>query len=92
MSNRYSIAEARNQLARIVHDAEQGHPVEFTRRGKPVAVLVSLTEYERLSGERVGFWDAVCDFRREHDVESLNIDFPDSKQLRDKSPGRKVNL
>jgi len=43
-----SIAEAKNQLPRIVQQAETGDPVHITRHGKPVAVLVSEAEYERL--------------------------------------------
>jgi len=92
MSNRYSIAEARNQLARIVHDAEKGHPVELTRRGKPVAVLVSAREFQRLNSGKEDSWEAICRFRREHDLEKLNIDFPPSARLRDRSLGRKVKL
>jgi prevent-host-death family protein len=52
MNAAYSIAEAKNNLARLVHEAEQGHAVRLTRRGKPVAVLISTEQYERLSGPR----------------------------------------
>jgi prevent-host-death family protein len=45
MANRYSIAEARDRLARLVHDAEKGIAVELTRLGKRVAVLVSMKDY-----------------------------------------------
>ena len=55
MANRYSIARAPDQLARIVRDVEQGHLVEVTRRGKPVAVLVSAHEYQRLSAGHEDF-------------------------------------
>jgi prevent-host-death family protein len=52
MSDAYSIAEAKNNLSGLVHEAEQGHPVRLTRRGKPVAVLISTEQYERLSKPR----------------------------------------
>ena len=52
MSDAYSIAEAKNNLSGLVHEAEQGHPVRLTRRGKPVAVLISTQQYERLSKPR----------------------------------------
>lgn len=45
----YSIAQARDQLPQLVHTAEQGTPVELTRRGKQVAVILSAKEYDRLS-------------------------------------------
>lgn len=43
-----SIAQARNTLTELVYQAEEGQPVRFTRRGRPVAVLISEVEYERL--------------------------------------------
>ena len=52
MNDAYSIAAAKNNLSGLVHEAEQGHPVRLTRRGKPVAVLISTEQYERLSKPR----------------------------------------
>ena len=52
MNDAYSIAEAKNNLSGLVHEAEQGRPVRLTRRGKPVAVLISTEQYERLSKPR----------------------------------------
>ena len=46
----YSIAEAPDQLSRVVHQAEEDGPVELTRRGKTVAVVVSADDCERLAG------------------------------------------
>lgn len=45
---RVSIADAKNRLTELLYQAEEGQPVQVTRRGQPVAVLVSETEYERL--------------------------------------------
>jgi len=44
----YSIAEAKNQLPKIVHEVESEGAVQLTRRGRPVAVILSGFEYERL--------------------------------------------
>ena len=44
MQKQFSIAEAKNRLPTIVHSVENGPPVELTRRGKPVAVLLSIQE------------------------------------------------
>ena len=43
----FSIAEARSDLARVIALATT-EPVEITRHGKPVAVLVEPGVYERL--------------------------------------------
>jgi prevent-host-death family protein len=87
-----SIAQARDGLANLVHEVEGGAPVELTRRGKPVAVLVSFADYQRLLGEGPSFWDAMLAFRSatQHDDETLGIE-PDLF-ARDKSPGRNVDL
>ena len=65
MNDAYSIAEAKNNLSGLVHEAEQGHPVRLTRRGKSVAVLISTEQYERLSKPRkkVEWAAAVIDTR-----------------------------
>jgi antitoxin Phd len=87
---RYSIAEARNNFTSLVHAAEAGAAVELTRRGKPIAVLLALEEYERLSERRRGFAQLYRDFLRR------NPEFADGgiepeewlHDVRDTSPGR----
>jgi antitoxin Phd len=88
----YSIAEAKNALPSLVHAAETGQCVQITRRGKPVAVLLSMDDYERLTTPRPSFSAALAqffslppqDFSQDpsHD---LSLDLSD---LRDTSPGR----
>ena len=39
-----SIAVARDKLTSITRDVEGGTPVELTRHGRPVAVLLSVEE------------------------------------------------
>lgn len=90
MTNRYSIAEARDQLASLIHDAEKGVPVELTRRGKPVAVLVSLHEYQRLLASKQGFWDSLSRFRQSKLFHHGQVTERDLADLRDSSPGREV--
>jgi|FaiFalFF_MnMetaG_3_1042247.scaffolds.fasta_scaffold26612_2 prevent-host-death family protein len=46
-----SIAEGRRRLAELIREAEAGRSVTLLRRGKPVAVLMSASTYNRL--ERV---------------------------------------
>ncbi len=84
----YSIAEARDQLPGIVHEVEDRGPVELTRRGKPVAVIVSLREYERLARPREDFWEAYERLNKEYDFASLDITPDIFPPLRDRSPGR----
>jgi prevent-host-death family protein len=92
MSKRYSIAEARSNLPAIVDQVQAGQEVELTRRGKPVAVVVSLREIERLRSKPARFDETYERFLKMHPLREsgLEQDFFDS--LRDRDPGRKVNM
>ena len=74
MSKRVSIAEARDHLPALIRSAEHGEPVELTRRGKMVAVLVSSRDYERLTTGPPDLWVAIQKFRAEHDLSDLDIE------------------
>lgn len=91
MTKQYSIARARDNLARVVHEAERGDRIELTRRGKPVAVVLSATDYGRLTRKSPSFLQALHKFRERSKLEELDID-PDEiwGGLRDRSPGREV--
>lgn len=93
MPKQHTIADARANLADLVREAESGRPVELTRRGKRVAVLVSTRDYERLVGRPRHFSDAWDVFRGEVDVSSLAIE-PEEifAGVRDASPGRDPDL
>ena len=91
MSRRYSIADARISLPAIVDQAEAGKRIELTRRGKPVVVVVSLREFERLQGGRPGFRDAYKKFLDQHSLHEIGFD-GDVAPTRDKGTGRKVSL
>lgn len=93
MGKRHSIAEARSNLPKLIREAEAGQPVELTRRGEPVAVLISRQQYERLAGKRRPISEALDEFLRETDLADLAID-PDEifGGVRDTGPGRDVDL
>jgi prevent-host-death family protein len=88
----YSVAEARQNLARLIRDAERGRAVKITRRGQPVAVLLSASGYLALTGERRSFVDAIDAIRERLDVDHLGIGDDEFEGLRDRSPGREVPL
>ena len=91
MTRSYSIAEARDHFAAIVRDAERDSAVELTRRGEPVAVLLSIEEYRRLVAGRKNFWDAYSKFRDEVDLRRLGIEPEIFRGLRDVSTGREAS-
>jgi len=91
-STRVSVAEARQHFARLIKRAQQGKAIEITRRGEPVAVLISAAEYSAITGERPSFIDAAKQVRERLGVDSLNIGDSDFDGLREQSPGRDVSL
>lgn len=93
MDEQHSIAEARNQLPRLVREAESGKAVELTRRGEAVAVLIGRRDYERLAARARRFSEAWDAFTHDVDLKELEID-PDEifGGVRDKSPGRDHRL
>lgn len=63
----YSIAEARDKLPALVHEAERGRSVRITRRGKRAAVLISEAEYGKShGGARRGLGAAIQSWRERH--------------------------
>jgi len=86
---RVSVADAKNTLPALLHEAEV-EPVEITRRGKPVAVILSSAAYGRLRGKSEGLWAALDRFRETHDLEGLDAAAA-FEGVRDPSPrGRPV--
>ena len=58
MSKEVTVAEAKKQFSSWVRNAEYGEPVVITRRGKPVAALVSTQDLEQLKRLRAAGPDA----------------------------------
>jgi antitoxin Phd len=89
----YSIAAARDNFPSLVHAAQAGAAIEVTRRGKPIAVLLALEEYERLiaphRGSR-GFRETYLDFLQRNPDLVDNAVEPDEwpSSIRDLAPGR----
>ena len=92
MAKRYSIADARANLPSIIDEAEAGQPIELTRRGEPVAVILSVRELERLRSGRTQFRDAYRKFLESHSLREVGLDADSLDSTRDRGPGRKVSL
>jgi prevent-host-death family protein len=90
-TKRYSIAEAKDRLAKIVHEAEGGISIELTRRNEPVAAMISMQQYQQLQQQGGQFWHKL-----QHFLEKLgpdeHIDADDVKGWRDSTPGRNVEF
>ena len=93
MPKQQSIASARSNLPQLVRQAESGEPIELTRRGESVAVLIGRKQYERLASRSRRFSEAWKEFTHEVELSELAID-PDTifGDLRDTRPGREAGL
>lgn len=93
MRKQHSIAEARSNLPKLVREAESGEPIELTRRGESVAVLIGRKQYARLATHARRFSEAWNEFTEEIELSELAID-PDEifNDVRDSRAGRDVGL
>ena len=74
MTEQFSIAEARRNLAALVRGAENGKAVGLTRRGEPATVLVGRREFKRSASHRRGFADAWREFGESVDLAERVLD------------------
>ena len=93
-SKHYSIAESKNRLPALIHEAENDEPIFIHRRGKPVAVLLSLETYTRLTQKRPRSFTQAYDhfqalWQHEPDAALAEDDFDN---VRDSAPGRNPPL
>ena len=92
MTAKYSVAEARSKLPAIIDQAEAGLAIELTRRGKPVAVVVSFGEFARLQGDRLRFGDAYRNFLKRYSLEEVGLEGEFVAVARRGIAGREVSL
>jgi antitoxin Phd len=76
--NSWQLQQAREQLGKVLEDAQQG-PQVITRRGTEVAVVLSISEYQKLLSSR----EKLSEFFRNSPMADEELDF-----TRDKSPIR----
>ncbi len=92
MSKSYSVADARAHLPEILDDVEAGKDVELTRRGRPVALVLSPQRYEALRGEHAHFGDAYRAFLSRHSPTEVGLEPEFFDSLRARDSGRRVRL
>ena len=89
---KYTIAEARHNLAAIVHELEDKEQIELTRRGEPVAVLLSIKAYQRLTAPPKKFAAAYQEYLASQPVTEEEGEPDLLADVRDRTPGREVDL
>ncbi|MCL4183850.1 MAG: type II toxin-antitoxin system Phd/YefM family antitoxin [Burkholderiaceae bacterium] len=80
----WQLQEAKARLSELVKRTASQGPQEITLHGRPVAVVLSREDFERLTGNA----RSLVDFMRESPLYGLDeLEFP-----RDRSPAREVAL
>ncbi len=92
VAKRVSIAAARANLSTLVDEVAAGEQVELTRHGKPVAIVVSVAELERIRTGRQGFGPAFRRFLEEQRPGDLDLADAYTHVDRERGPGRPVDL
>src|SRR5260221_14202843 len=92
MPKAYSVADARTHLSDILDEVEAGAAVQLTRRGRPVAVVLSSQQYQDLRSKRSNFGYAYRLFLDRYVLGDVGVDADFFNSLRDREPGRRVRL
>ena len=92
MHKTISIAEARDNLAALLKALGRESVIRITRRGKPVAVLLSAENYDRLTSGKAEFWSAYTGYLERVDLAALDIGPEVFAAVRDISHGREVGV
>ena len=92
MARRMTAAQVRKEWAKVLKSAQRGTPVEVTRNGEPVAVVLSIATYRAIEQARKEtLSDVISRFRES--VDPHDLEGPDPwADVRDRSPGRDVEL
>jgi len=79
----WQLQEAKARFSELVRSAEDEGPQEITVHGRPAAVLLSRTDYERFQQQKPSF----VEFMRKSPLKGVDL-----KIRRDRSPVRTVKL
>lgn len=92
MKNQYSTQQLNQNLPEVLKQISQGNPIEITHSGEPFAVILSSSEYQRLTAQKSSFWESLQDFRDSNNLEELETETDVFADVRDRSIGREVNF
>jgi prevent-host-death family protein len=65
-----TIAEAKNNLSQLIYQLETDEVIHLTRHGKPVAVMLSEANYQKLTHQQAHLYPAIQQWRSQLDVDS----------------------
>lgn len=81
-----TIADAKNNLPKLVHAAQAGDDIHLTRHGRPVAVLISEERYQQMLGAGKSVFREILQWREDHG--SVELTDEEITSWRSRSHGR----
>ena len=85
-----TIAEAKNNLSQLIYQLESDEPIHLTRHGKPVAVMLSEANYQKLTHKDNSLYQAIQQWRSQLEGDSALTE-TELKTLRSGSQGREFS-
>jgi prevent-host-death family protein len=85
-----TIAEAKNNLSQLIYQLESDEPIHLTRHGKPVAVMLSEENYQKLTRKDNSLYQAIQQWRTQLKGDSALTE-SELKNLRMASQGREFS-
>lgn len=91
-----ALYEVKNQLSRVIQNAENGEIIELTRHGKPAAIIIGVEQFTEMKSQKPNFKSSYRRFRDKWFTCSAEWEEDDFvnlfENIRDRSSGRKVDL
>jgi prevent-host-death family protein len=81
-----TLADAKNNLPKLIHAAQAGDDIHLTRHGRPVAVLISEDRYQQLLGAGKSVFHEIMKWREDHG--SVELTDEEVISWRNSSPAR----
>jgi prevent-host-death family protein len=82
-----TIAEAKNNLPQLIRQLESDEAIHLTRHGKPVAVMLSEANYQKLTQKNQGLYQAIEHWRAQCEGEGALTEV-ELKNIRASGQGR----
>lgn len=92
MQEQYSTQQLNSHLPEVFEQIERSDSIEITQAGEPFAVILSASEYQRLTDSKSTFWSSLQEFYSNNDQEEIETEADVFANVRDRSPGREVNF
>jgi prevent-host-death family protein len=84
-----TIADAKNNLPKLIHAAQAGEDIHLTRHGRPVAVLISEDRYQQMLRAGKSVFHEIMKWREDHG--SVELTDEEIESWRNRSPAREFS-